>query len=220
MKVTVSRKSVKNLTIRVVDANNIAVTAPIDMSNNTIKQFLITKQGWIERKIKEKSIIYKEHSDIINSQTVLINGESLQLKKGDVPNVCCINNSIILPNKKVEDVVSVQKEVDKYILHTAKNALPKLVAFWGTKMSLCPTAIKVKKLKSKWGSCNGDGEIVLNSKLLHLPQALAEYVVVHELCHLKNLNHSDDFWQNVEYYLPNYAELRKSLKKYDFLTTI
>lgn len=71
---------------------------------------------------------------------------------------------------------------------------------------------KIKNLKSKWWSCSGTNNINLNLKLVHLPQEILEYVIIHEVCHLKEKNHWQRFWKLVEKYCENYKEVRKELK--------
>ncbi|NDK08331.1 DUF45 domain-containing protein, partial [Candidatus Gracilibacteria bacterium] len=73
--------------------------------------------------------------------------------------------------------------------------------------------LTIKDLKSKRGSCTRSQKIVLNLKLLHIPKKFLEYVIIHEVCHLKEKNHSKKFWKIVEGFLPNYKEIRKELKK-------
>lgn len=220
MKVVIIRKRVKTLTIRIIDGDNITVTVPLDMSNNSIEKILNLKSQWIENKLKEKKELHKKNKSIYAFKEVLLYGNKYEIAFSDVPNVCCVENYIILPNSKAGAPEEIKKTLDLYLSQLAKNVLPKYVATWGEKMSLCPTAIKIKNLKSKWGSCNGDGEIVLNVKLIHLPIRLIEYVVVHELCHLKNLNHSELFWKSVKVYFPDLEDVRKQLHQYDFLTDL
>lgn len=74
--------------------------------------------------------------------------------------------------------------------------------------------LTIKDLKSKRWSCTRSQKIVLNLKLLHIPKKFLEYVIIHEVCHLKEKNHSKKFWKIVEWFLPNYKEIRKELKKY------
>jgi len=72
----------------------------------------------------------------------------------------------------------------------------------------------VKRLRSRWGSCDSHRNIVLNSYLAQLPWPLIDYVLIHELAHTKHLNHGQDFWQEVAAVIPNYKELRKQTKTY------
>ena len=74
--------------------------------------------------------------------------------------------------------------------------------------------IRIKNQRSRWGSCSRIGNLNFNYKLLFLPEELARYVVVHEVCHLKELNHGAKFWKLVEKACPNQKELRKELKNY------
>ncbi len=72
--------------------------------------------------------------------------------------------------------------------------------------------ISIKNSKTRWGSCSKAGNLNFHYKVYSLPEELRDYVIVHELCHLKHFNHSKSFWSEVEKALPNYALLRKKLK--------
>lgn len=217
MKVIVVRKKLKTLTIRIVDENSVNITVPFDMDIKSIEKILSLKGKWIENKLREKKELIQKNSSIYSLKHVLLYGKKYEIAFSDVPNVCYVEDFIILPNSKAGFPEEIKKTLNSYLTQLAKNILPKYVSSWGEKMSLCPTAIKIKNLKSKWGSCNGNGEIVLNVKLIHLPIRLIEYVVVHELCHLKNLNHSELFWKSVKIYFPDLDVVRKQLHEYDFL---
>lgn len=75
--------------------------------------------------------------------------------------------------------------------------------------------LRIRKMKTRWGVCNRKSEtITLNSELLHYEIGAIVYVIVHELSHLIHFNHSKEFWKTVEFYCPNYKEMRKVLKEY------
>lgn len=74
-------------------------------------------------------------------------------------------------------------------------------------------SIKIKNQKTRWGSCSKKGTVSFNYKIVLLPEQLADYIVVHELCHLGEFNHSKKFWKLVEKTVPNYLALRTELKK-------
>ena len=72
--------------------------------------------------------------------------------------------------------------------------------------------IAIRNQRSRWGSCSKRGNLNFNYKIVLLPQNMADYVIVHELCHLREFNHSHDFWALVEKTMPNYKEIRKTMK--------
>jgi len=74
-------------------------------------------------------------------------------------------------------------------------------------------SISIRNQKSRWGSCSKKRNINFNYKLIFLPENMSDYVVVHELCHLKELNHSQKFWNLVRETVPDYESIRKELKK-------
>ena len=74
--------------------------------------------------------------------------------------------------------------------------------------------ISMRNQKTRWGSCSSNGNLNFNNRLLFVPEELVDYVVVHELAHRKEMNHSNAFWNVVEKYMPDYKERRKKLREY------
>ena len=74
--------------------------------------------------------------------------------------------------------------------------------------------IYIRNQKSRWGSCSGKGNLNFNYKIVFLPPELVDYIIVHELCHIKEMNHSNRFWSLVAKQIPNYKELQKAIKIY------
>lgn len=73
--------------------------------------------------------------------------------------------------------------------------------------------VTIRRQKTRWGSCSRDGNLNFNAKIIHLPPHLADYVIVHELCHVKEMNHSDRFWNLVAQVLPDHKERRREIRK-------
>ena len=87
-----------------------------------------------------------------------------------------------------------------------------LLPTWSKKMSVRPHSAGVRYAKTRWGSCNARGHLSFNSRIAMLSPEVAEYIVVHELCHLKQMNHSKAFWDEVAMALPNWSALRRKLR--------
>lgn len=88
------------------------------------------------------------------------------------------------------------------------------VEYYAGLMGISYGRISMRNQKTRWGSCSSDGNLNFNCRLLYVPKELVDYVVVHELAHRRHMNHSPEFWQEVEQYLPDYRELRKRLRQY------
>ena len=95
----------------------------------------------------------------------------------------------------------------------AKQDIPRRVARFAALIGVTYGRITIRAQKSRWGSCSGKGNLNFNCLLMLCPEEVRDYVVVHELCHRKELNHSPRFWNEVARVMPDYAQHRKWLKE-------
>jgi hypothetical protein len=95
----------------------------------------------------------------------------------------------------------------------AEEEVEKILKGYSKKLEVTPPVFKVKYQKKRWGSCSADNILRINFQLIMAPPRQLEYVVVHELCHVKEKNHSTRFWKLVRELMPDYEEHRNSLKK-------
>jgi predicted metal-dependent hydrolase len=114
---------------------------------------------------------------------------------------------------------------EKQLLHIEKNLadfykeksieiIPDIVEKWAKKMDLNPAAIKFRKAKRRWGSCNHKNELSFNTSLVQLPMRCIEYIIVHELSHIPHKHHKASFWLHVERFMPDYRDCEKTIKEY------
>ncbi len=101
-------------------------------------------------------------------------------------------------------------------LELVKSRIEHFNSFYGCRIG----KISIRNQRTRWGSCSRKGNVNFNYRIAQLPSELVDYIVVHELCHLKELNHSRKFWQLVEQTTPKHNELRKLLKQNRSMTGI
>jgi predicted metal-dependent hydrolase len=102
-------------------------------------------------------------------------------------------------------------ELRAWIRHRAKTLLPPLLQKMARQTGLEYRRVTIRSQKTRWGSCSSRGQISLNDQLLFLPAPTVEYLMIHELCHTRHLNHSRDYWRLVESLSPDYRSHEKLL---------
>ena len=103
--------------------------------------------------------------------------------------------------------------LEKRYRQAAKDYIPKRVDYYASEIGVSYERIRIAEQKTRWGSCSSKGTLSFNWKLMLAPPKVLDYVVVHELCHIKEMNHSPRFWKLVEEIMPDYKEDRKWLKE-------
>ncbi|MFA5889321.1 MAG: SprT family zinc-dependent metalloprotease [Candidatus Paceibacterota bacterium] len=114
--------------------------------------------------------------------------------------------------KKPASLVYTKKDYLKY-REVAKNFALERVEHFNETYNFKYNRVSIRNQKTRWGSCSGKGNLNFNYKIVHLPLRIADYIVVHELCHLKEMNHSKKFWDLVGMFFPDHKAIRKELKR-------
>jgi len=113
----------------------------------------------------------------------------------------------------VSDLTPLQrKALEKRYRQAAREYIPSRVAYYERIIGVTHDSIRIRDQKTRWGSCSAKGNLNFNWRLMLAPPRVLDYVVVHELCHRKEMNHSKAFWNAVETVLPDYKQLKKWLK--------
>lgn len=105
-------------------------------------------------------------------------------------------------------------ELSREELEKIKEKIGSRVSYYSKIMGVTVGKITIRNQKTRWGSCSSKGNLNFNYQLYYLPNELLDYVVVHELSHRRHMNHSAEFWTEVEKYCPDYKTYRKQLKEY------
>lgn len=114
--------------------------------------------------------------------------------------------------KTLEKESKKQKKKELYTKEELKKIIEKNANELIKETGLKPNKITIKQIKYAWGSCSSKKNITLNLELIKYSQQAIRYVILHELCHLKYMNHSKDFWNLVEKYMPDYKQIKKEFK--------
>ena len=115
--------------------------------------------------------------------------------------------------RDAEKVQSLSEEEQKLSKETAREALEQKLRYYAPKMGVTYGRVSVRDQKTRWGSCSSEGNLNFNWRLIMAPPGVMDYVVVHELAHRKEMNHSKAFWNEVEKVIPDYKRWVKWLKE-------
>lgn len=146
-------------------------------------------------------------------EELFFRGESLPLRwasdAGSQPVELRDGALYISAERKGSEAESLEIWYGRQLYYILRETLPP----WTKKIGVAPKKISIKRVKTLWGSCSSKGSLTFSTRLALVPPRLLEYVVVHELVHMKHMNHSERFWAEVERNLPDYRERRDELKK-------
>ena len=203
------RSKRRTLSVIVCDGK-VTVKAPMGMPTETIERFLTEKKGWLEKKLNEQARAAARFLSVKEGRTLLVAGIEKPVFFGAAKNEER-DGAFYLKN---------ERSVRVYFEKTRDWLLVECLYEYAKGVRRPPSEVSVCDFKAKWGSCDAAGHIKLNWRLTMLPLPLSEYVLIHELAHLQELNHSAAFWKEVHRLCPDYRERRKLLKDYSFLTLL
>lgn len=203
MRIEVVKQKRKTIALKFVDSKTAILKVPLSYSQKKIQEFLQSKAAWIDKTVKKLEIAENFANGFQLDKNVYFFGKNL----GTVEEVLgCENLSTEQKSKLLKKFYNAQ--------------FPRLVEV-AEKLSEM-TGLKYEKIKPTtsrcvWGSFSSAKVMKLNWKLILLPAELVSYVVVHELCHGLQMNHSKKFWQNVGMFLPDYKKNEKELSSFAFV---
>ena len=217
--IVLERKNIKNMYLKVLPPNgNVKVSAPLSISDKTIAEFIRSRKEWILKKqkfIRENDI--KAPLKYDNGETHYLWGKpfKLQLIKNDTVKHALVDNAnsvIYLPIPKRSTVKKREAILSELYRNELKLAIPAVLDKCSKIVGRKPADISVRKMKN-WGNCKQDGRITLNLNLAKKDPICLEYVMIHELCHLIEFNHSKKFKKLMDEFCPNWKEIKKILNK-------
>ena len=206
----------KSVTIRIDEELNILVKAPYTISDKEVQAIIKQNEDWINKTLKEKEVLMRQKDWLMNGE-ILYLGEKLQVcieedKMGKV--TVGIEDGIFkitTPNKN--DHFLIKSQVDGYIKKQALTLFTVLTERYCKLIKCQYQNITLRKQKTRWGSCSNKGNLSYNLRLMSAPIEIIEYVVLHEVMHLKYFDHSRMFWNAIEDIMPDYKIRQNYLKQ-------
>lgn len=189
----------KRVSINIRDGN-IFLVVPPGFPINKAEEFIRMKADWILKHLnsappKKEGLIYR--------------GKSME--------PVYKNEGVTFREKTSEKKFKIDGDLEylfnNWLYLIAQNYLPFRTAELADKYKFRFNRISIKQLRSRWGSCSSRGNLSFNYKLMQFPDEVIDYVIIHELCHLREMNHSPRFWRLVGNIIPNYKSLKTELRK-------
>jgi len=200
---------------------NLIVKAPLWVPKRQIDAFVAEKADWIEA---TKIRLLRAKEEAAGSRIKLESGEVLSFL-GDRriltviredrkrAKVACVLDRLLLYVPYEADYEYKREQLEKWYRKEAAELLREKAEEFADKLQVTYADIKIKDQKSRWGSCSSKGNLNFNWRIIMAPEPVCDYVVIHELCHLKYMDHSENFWKLVESICPEYRRYRKYLKE-------
>lgn len=199
-----------------VEEGAVSVVVPNDLDCDRIHQLLNDKRQWINSKIylhRDSTPINRK--DYVSGESFAYLGRNYRLKvnRGPFKPVKLVEGrlTVTVPEGK-ENPHMIRNALVRWYKHHAQLKLQEKAKRYAAIIGVEPAGIHIKTFKSRWGSCSARGRIDFNWKIIVAPNRKVDYVVVHELCHLKHHDHSSQFWKEVERVVPDYRACKEWLK--------
>ena len=214
----VHRKKVKNINLRIRPNMEIYISAPMNLHSDYIENFIRSKEKWIKQvlqKIEEAKQNQLPLQYLSGERHKYLGKEyELEVKQGNSNRVSLKEGKIILTviSNIFENSDEKKKVMEKWYFENAQKVFVNAIQKWLEILDESIEKLSIKPMKSRWGSCNYVKRYInLNTELIKRTQFEIEYVVLHELTHLKYPNHGKGFYRYIENYMPNYKMAEKML---------
>ena len=217
--IEIVKKDIKNIHLSVNPPNGfVRLAVPVSASANVIRTFALSKLGWIRKNQKKMRLQEREKPrQYIERETHYIWGRQylLHIVDGTSKTHLVVSGKRIKLHKR--DGVSVGRVVhvfDDFYKAELLDAVLPLVEKWAKALGVRIPAVEIRKMKTRWGSCNTHRRIVrLNSELAKRPKELLSYVVLHEMTHLLQKTHNQHFFDTLDKLMPNWQHYRAELNR-------
>ena len=216
----VYKKNIKNFHLNVLPPDgNVRVSVPRDVSDDTIRLFIVQKYHWIKKHVKSFQEQERQTKrEYVSGESHYFKGKryTLRVEQAKRPKIETRNKRYIyfyVPEHYT--IQQRQNYYEKWLRKELKKELEILVPKWEKIIGVKVNEVRIKKMKTKWGSCNPDAKrIWINLELIKKPREYLEYIIVHELVHLLERNHTRRFKEIMDKYLPRWRIHKRQLNEF------
>lgn len=221
IKVSLSKhKRSKSLKVWVDHKGKVKATMPYYMPYWTGQLFIKEKESWIIKQLShvKENIVAPRKLTLANNSTIPYQGKELiinyiiQTKKRIKIEKASDQLLIYISERDKNNNELIRKALFSWYKQEAKTLMEQKVNLYAAMYGLRHNKITIRDQKTIWGSCNNKGNLNFSWRIILLPERVADYLVVHEVCHLREMNHSSRFWSLVEQTIPEYKMYRKYLR--------
>jgi predicted metal-dependent hydrolase len=214
-------KKAKRMSLR-ADVHGICVVAPTNESVGAIWDFVRSKSRWISRTYEYYLRIKEKIGGEFQKDTLLFLGNryKIRITRDRQQEYAVVSENLMQITFHVKDRRSYKRYLHAWYKEQTRKILEERVSMTSRHLCLSYAKLSVKALRSRWGSCSKNGNLSFNLLLSMLPVDVIDYIIVHELMHVVEFNHSKRFWHLVELANPQYNEHRKWLRTHSFLVKI
>ncbi len=186
------------------------VTIPRGGSIGAAREFVQRNTCWLEQQLRQmESHPQKNHSWMVGSE-ILFRGELTRIEPGEPGWIRFGGETLKAANPEAD----LRPVIEKHLHKLAARELPSRLLELAARHGLTVRRVAVRSQRTRWGSCSRRGTISLNWRLIQTPAFVQDYIILHELAHLIELNHSERFWQQVERLCPDYQVAERWLKQH------
>lgn len=216
-KIEIHKKKVKNVTLKVKRDGSIHLTVPEAATDDYIERIIANKKEWIESQLKHFNENYQKpkEKEMVSGESFKYLGKNYRLKiiESNEEYVRLYRGYIEIYVKDKNNTAKKQELLKKWYQEKAKKKFAELVHEYEQIVKEEVNNIRVITMQTRWGSCNVEsGNINLNLELIKKPRYCIEYVILHELAHLKYPNHSKQFWDYMSVHMPNWEWIKNKLE--------
>ena len=209
-KLTYSKRKTLALYIR---GGRLEVRAPLKMPKSEIDKFVASKEKWIKDNLAASAVRQEQRKSFVLTcgDNILYRGKQYPIAAKDGTRAGFDDTRFYMPPGLSSDIIK-HICVQTYRILARRDLTEKTISF-AKQMAVMPAAVKINGAATRWGSCSGKNSINFSWRLIMADDDVIDYVVVHELAHIKEHNHSNKFWTIVAAALPDYKERQAKLRE-------